>query len=53
LEIYIDFQIWPKIVYDVILGMQWLDLMDAWVACKHGLVYGIKLDDFAFELTSM
>jgi hypothetical protein len=24
--------------------------MDAWVACKHGLVYDIKLDDFALNL---
>jgi len=53
LETYINFQVWLGSVYDVILGMQWLDPMDALVACKGGLVYYTKPNGFAFELTNM
>jgi hypothetical protein len=53
LEIYIDFQVWPRSIYDIILSMQWLDPMDTLVACKHGLVYHIKLDGFICELIGM
>jgi len=41
---------WPRNVYDVIVGMQWLNLVDAWVACKCKLVCNTKLDGLAFEL---
>jgi hypothetical protein len=33
--------------------MQWLDLVDAWVACKHKLVCDTKLDGLAFELVGV
>jgi hypothetical protein len=50
LETNTDFQVWPRNVYDVILGMQWLDLMDAWIGCKPKLVCDTKFDGLAFEL---
>lgn len=33
--------------------MQWLDLMDAWVACKRRLVCDTKPNDSTFELIDM
>jgi hypothetical protein len=33
--------------------MQWLDPMDAWVACKCRLVYDTKFDGLTFELINM
>jgi len=33
--------------------MQWLDPMDAWVACKSGLVRDTKPNDSTFELIGM
>ncbi len=53
LESYTYFQIWLGNVYDVILSMQWLDMVDAWVMCKCGLGYGTKPDDSIFELINM
>jgi len=53
LETNINFQVWLRDVYDVVLGMQWLDLVDAWVACKCRLVYDTKLDGLTFELIGM
>jgi hypothetical protein len=48
-----NFEIWPNNVYDIILEMHWLKPINAWVACKHGLICGTKLDVTSFELTSM
>jgi hypothetical protein len=53
LETYINFLVWLGSVYDVILNMQWFNPADTLVACKHGLVYHIKLDGFIFELVGM
>jgi len=48
LETYTYFQVWLGNVYDVILSMQWLDLVGAWVMCKCGLGYGTKPDSSIF-----
>jgi len=53
LETYTYFQIWLGNVNDVILGMQWLDPMDAWVMCKCGLGHSTKPNYSIFELISM
>jgi hypothetical protein len=53
LETYINFQVWLGNVYDVILGMQLLNLVDAWVMCKCKFSYNTKPDGSLFELTSM
>ena len=35
-----NFEVWTGSQYDVILGMTWLNDVDAWIACKHGEVHG-------------
>ena len=35
-----NFEVWTGNQYDVILGMSWLNDVDAWIACKHREVYG-------------
>jgi hypothetical protein len=34
-----DFKVWNGARYDVILGMAWLREVDAWIACKEGVVH--------------
>jgi len=44
IETKVDFEVWNGVHYDVILGMAWLYQVDAWIACKEGVVHR-KLKD--------
>jgi hypothetical protein len=43
-----DFEVWNEARYDVILGITWLEQVDAWIACKEGAVYGKLQNDKIF-----
>ena len=36
----VDFEVWNGARYEVIFGMGWLNQVDAWIACKEGVVHG-------------
>ena len=36
----VDFEIWNEARCDVILGLAWLQQVDAWIAYKEGAIYG-------------
>ena len=35
----VDFKVWNGARYEVILGMGWLNQVDAWISCKEGVVH--------------
>jgi hypothetical protein len=53
LETHTNFEIWHGNVYDVILGMQWLDPMATLMVWKYDFICGTNLDETIFEITSM
>jgi hypothetical protein len=53
LETHTNFEIWHGNVYDVILGMQWLDPMATLKVWKYDFICGTNLDETIFEVTSM
>jgi hypothetical protein len=44
----VDFEVWNRARYNVILGMVWLQEVDAWFACKEGAVHGKLQNGKAF-----
>ena len=49
-KIIANFEVWTGSQYDVILGMSWLNDVDAWIACKHGEVHDKLFDDKPFTI---
>ena len=45
-----DFEVWNGARYEVILGMGWLNQVDAWIACKEGVVHGKLQNERSFSI---
>ena len=46
----VDFEVWNGVRYEVILGMEWLNQVDAWIAYKEGVVHGQLQNGRSFSI---
>ena len=49
-NIIVEFEVWTECQHDVILGMSWLNVMDALIAYKHEEVHGRFFDGKSFKI---
>ena len=46
----VDFEVWNEARYEMILGMGWLNQVDAWIACKEEVVHGKLQNGRSFSI---